>query len=386
MKNKNILFYQILLFYKIIRECFSYNESVPFNWTKTPQYCYVEDFILSNNYRTLLPEIFPIRGCSSDERNQNYFLNEGITNITFQPKLDFFFPKEEFPPINTDPPTYMTFRISFKCYIWSEILANKYKMVIHFGRSEDYLPIPKISKRTGKPIEFIGNKAILSAKYKYKLFERQVYFMKGKLENNFTSQDFDFYDYEGEELNVTFNGYDLHINISQNPPKNLSICDDLRTRYGFLIRVYDLPRMKVQGLFQYNLSIYELPSNSYFDSVIYTVDTRNVFFQNISMFYNQRVNVTKMGNEPTGEDSGFWINTPCNTPQMATIMVDYFFFDTIHRMQNFGYEFNDRFQLRIHTPYYRNTVNRKFSLFRSQWNETYEKPVFYSCPGYSSYL
>ena len=382
MKNKNILFYQILLFYKIIRECFSYNESVPFNWTKTPQYCYVEDFILSNNYRTLLPEIFPIRGCSSDERNQNYFLNEGITNITFQPKLDFFFPKEEFPPINTDPPTYMTFRISFKCYIWSEILANKYKMVIHFGRSEDYLPIPKISKRTGKPIEFIGNKAILSAKYKYKLFERQVYFMKGKLENNFTSQDFDFYDYEGEELNVTFNGYDLHINISQNPPKNLSICDDLRTRYGFLIRVYDLPRMKVQGLFQYNLSIYELPSNSYFDSVIYTVDTRNVFFQNISMFYNQRVNVTKMGNEPTGEDSGFWINTPCNTPQMATIMVDYFFFDTIHRMQNFGYEFNDRFQLRIHTPYYRNTVNRKFSLFRSQWNETYEKPRVFIHPIY----
>ena len=100
------------------------------------------------------------------------------------------------------------------------------------------------------------------------------------------------------------------------------------------------------------------------------------------MLYNQKVNVTNDGDDPTGEDSGFWVKTPCNQPQMATIMVDYFFFDTIHRMQKFGYEFNDRFQLRIHTPYYRKTLSSSYSLFRSQWNDTYEKPRVFIHPIY----
>ena len=97
MIRKNNFFFQIILIYQILKECLSYNESVPFNWTLHPKYCYVEDFILSNNYRTLMTEIYPMRGCSSDERNMNYATQNGITNITYQPKLDFFFPNETYP-------------------------------------------------------------------------------------------------------------------------------------------------------------------------------------------------------------------------------------------------------------------------------------------------
>ena len=391
MIRKNNFFFQIILIYQILKECLSYNESVPFNWTLHPKYCYVEDFILSNNYRTLMTEIYPMRGCSSDERNMNYATQNGITNITYQPKLDFFFPNEAYPPIDTDPPTYMTFRIAYLCKLLKDAFAknNTYELHIYFGRSEDYFPIPKVSKRTGKPIEFIGNKAVLPARLKYMNNELQSIKIKGKVVNNFTSQDFDFYDYEGIDFNVTFDGYDLNLTLKQcfdfyELENKGQFCKSDTTQIALLIRVYDLPRMKVQGLFQYNTSALFTKNYSVFmsQSSIYTVDTRNIFFQNISMFYNQRVNVTKKGTEPTGEDSGFWVNTPCNMPQMATIMVDYFFFDTIHKMQRYGYEFGDRFQLRIHTPYYRNTVNRKFSLFRSQWNETYEKPRVFIHPIY----
>ncbi len=86
-----ILLFNIFLLYQLIKQYLFYNVSIPFNWTQTPQYCYVEDFILSNNYRPLVDDIYPQRGCSSDERNKNYATNFGIINITYQPKLDFFF-------------------------------------------------------------------------------------------------------------------------------------------------------------------------------------------------------------------------------------------------------------------------------------------------------
>ena len=384
------LLYKILFLFQIINEYLSYNDSIPFNWTQNPKYCYVEDFKLSNNYRPFVIDIYPIRGCNSDERNKNYAIHYGITNITFHPKLDYFFPNEQYPPLDTDPPTYMTFRLGYVCntlkFVFSK--SNTINIRVFFGRSEDYHPIPKISKRTGKPIEFNGTKAILNAKLKYVKHElQQLVKEKGKVSTNFTSKDFDIYDYEGIDFNVTFDGYELDFQFNkvfdynEKMYEDRSFCQSIKNQSSLVVRVYDLPRMKVQGLFQYNCSLI-YTNNTLLRSDIYTVDTRNIFFQNISMFYNQRVNVTRLGDEPTGEDSGFWINTPCNQPQMATIMVDYFFFETIHKMQKFGYEFSDRFQLRIHTPYYRKTLNKRYSLFRSQWNETYEKPRVFIHPIY----
>jgi hypothetical protein len=100
--------------------------------------------------------------------------------------------------------------------------------------------------------------------------------------------------------------------------------------------------MKVQGLFQYNLSA--LSSDLKVQkSFIYTVDTRNIFFQNICMFFIQRVNVTKKGLNSKGEDSEFWIITTCKVQSVATIMADYFFFETICRMESFGYQLVNRF-------------------------------------------
>ena len=373
--------YIILFLCKLIKRCISYNESVPFNWTTTPPYCYEKDFKLSQNYRPLVKDIYPIRGCDSNELNSNYATIVGLNNITFYPKLDFFFPNDQYPPLDPDPPSYMTFKIRFRCFELLNMTSrlNKYLFRIYFGRSEDYHSIPKISKRTGKPIEYIGNKAILSARIKYYKNELQST-VKNKIAVNITTKDFDFYDYEGEDLNVTFDGYQLDMNL-ENITKTKKFCPGVYPYFALLIRVYDLPRMKVQGLFQYKIALTNITNNNTISNV-YTVDTRNIFFQNISMFYNQRVNVTKDGDEPTGEDSGFWINTPCNKPQMATIMVDYYFFETIHKMQRFGYEFGDRFQLRIHTPYYRKTLTSSYSLFRNQWNETYEKPRVFIHPIY----
>ena len=384
-----ILLYEIILLNIIIRKTFSYNESIPFNWTKTPQFCYVEDFVLSNNYRPLVDDIYPMKGCSSDERNRNYATQFGITNITFQPKLDFFFPNDEFPRLDLDPPTYITFRLNFPCYMYELMFnnQNEYSYRIYFGRSDDYLSIPLISKRTNQSIIFNGKKAILSAKYKYTKNELQDN-IKDNINFNFTSKDFDFYDYEGEELNVTFDGYELDLrlneafNYNERRITDNNFCTKSKDYYALLIRIYDLPRMKVQGLFQYKGILLKTNDNSQYYSNVYTVDTRNIFFQNISMFYNQRVNVTYNGDEPTSEDSGFWINTPCNQPQVATIMVDYYFFDIIHKMQNFGYEFSNRFQLRIHTPYYRKTLTSKYSLFRHQWNESYEESKVFIHPIY----
>ena len=386
MKN---LLCKIILLYLFIRKSLSYNESIPFNWTQTPQYCYAEDFVLSNNYRPLVEDIYPMKGCNSDERNKNYATKFGITNITFQPKLDFFFAIDEYPLLDTDPPTYMTFRLNFPCTMYELMFnnQNEYSYRIYFGRSDDYLSIPNISKKTNQTIEFDGKKAILRAKLKYTKNELQDN-IKGNIVVNFTSKDFSFYDYEGEEFNVTFDGYELDLKLSEvfnyNERRIIdnTFCEKSTDYYALLIRVYDLPRMKVQGLFQYKGILLKTSDNSHYYSNVYTVDTRNIFFQNISMFYNQRVNVTKDGDEPTSEDSGFWINTPCNQPQMATIMVDYYFFDIIHKMQNFGYEFNNRFQLRIHTPYYRKTLTSKYSLFRNQWNKTYEESKVFIHPIY----
>ena len=139
---------------------------------------------------------------------------------------------------------------------------------------------------------------------------------------------------KSQKLNVTFDGYELdfHFNevileYAERILLDKNFCPTIYYNYILLIRVYDLPRMKVQGQFQYRSSIIRTSDNKELKTNVYTIDTRNIFFQNISMFYNQRVNVTNEGDEPTGEDSGFWINTPCNQPQMATIMVDYYFFE-----------------------------------------------------------
>ena len=76
----------------MVKEYISYNDSIPFNWTKNPDFCFKEDFVLSNNYRTFQNEIYPKRGCSSNELNKNYAVRIGVTNITYYPRLDFFFP------------------------------------------------------------------------------------------------------------------------------------------------------------------------------------------------------------------------------------------------------------------------------------------------------
>ena len=49
-------------------------------------------------------------------------------------------------------------------------------------------------------------------------------------------------------------------------------------------------------------------------------------------------------------------------------------------MQSYGYEFGDRFQLRIHTPFYRKTIMSEYSLFRSQWNNSYPEPRVFIHP------
>ena len=385
------LLYKTILLLQIIKEILSYNESIPFNFTQTPQYCYVEDFILSNNYRPFVDDIYPMKGCSSDERNRNYATNFGITNITFQPRLDFFFLNESYIRSDTDPPTHMTFRLNFPCSMHQLIFNNnkEYSYRIYFGRSDDYLKVREISQRTGKPIEYIDKKAILVGRLKYYKNELQDHVKNHIVITNFTSKDFDFYEYEGEYFSVTFDGYELDLKLNEvfdyneRRSSDNTYCENPSDYYALLIRVYDLPRMKVQGFFQYKGILLKAADKSEHYSNVYTVDTRNIFFQNISMFYNQRVNVSSYyGKDPTGEDSGFWVNTPCNQPQMATIMVDYFFFETIHKMQRFGYEFNDRFQLRIHTPYYRKTLTSSYSLFRYQWNSSYEKPTVFIHPIY----
>ena len=171
MQISNIILFQIILIYNLIKKTLSYNDSIPFNWTKIPDICYEEDFILTNQYRPYYEDIFPIRGCNSDERNRLYGkkgANFGLTNITYQPKLDFFFPNETYPPLPIDPKSSMTFRLSHKCSDFDLYFtnANYQTLRIYFGRSDDYLPIRNRSKRTGNPIEFNGKKAKLLAKYK----------------------------------------------------------------------------------------------------------------------------------------------------------------------------------------------------------------------------
>ena len=380
----------LLLIFHLIKESLSYNDSIPFNWTKELDFCYREDFELNDLYRPFYPDIYPIRGCSFDEKNRlyeekAYKAGFGLTNITYEPKLDFFFPRQEYPPLMRDPPTSMTFRLTGKCPDFeSFFISHSQTIRIYFGRADDYLPIPKNSKKTGQAIQYNGKKAIL--KSRFKIAKSQLLYINNENEFNFSKNDYELLEYEGEEFNSYFDGYELdfsnlqNTNYFSNSKKNdPEFCNNPNDIYALLIKVYDLPRMKVQGLFQYNYSI--LSTNLQIQkSFIYTVDTRNIFFQNISMFYNQHVNVSADFDEPTAEDSGIWINTTCNTPNVATIMVDYFFFETIHKMQSFGYEFGDRFQLRIHTPWYRKTLNKRYSLFRYQWNSSYEKPRVFIHP------
>ena len=387
MKILNIF---LLLIFHLIKESLSYNDSIPFNWTKELDFCYREDFELNDLYRPFYPDIYPIRGCSFDEKNRlyeekAYKAGFGLTNITYEPKLDFFFPRQEYPPLMRDPPTSMTFRLTGKCPDFeSFFISHSQTIRIYFGRADDYLPIPKNSKKTGQAIQYNGKKAIL--KSRFKIAKSQLLYIYNENEFDFSKNDYELLEYEGEEFNSYFDGYELDFSNLQNTnyfsnskTNDPEFCNNPNDIYALLIKVYDLPRMKVQGLFQYNYSI--LSTNLQIQkSFIYTVDTRNIFFQNISMFYNQHVNVSADFDEPTAEDSGIWINTTCNTPNVATIMVDYFFFETIHKMQSFGYEFGDRFQLRIHTPWYRKTLNKRYSLFRYQWNSSYEKPRVFIHP------
>ena len=390
MQIKNIVLFHIILICDLIKESLSYNDSIPFNWTKIPDICYVDDFVVTNQNRPYYEDIYPVRGCNSDERNRLYALkgaNFGLTNITYEPALDFFFPRQKFPPLNSDPPSSMTFRITTRCnQIYKYFSKNQgYVLKIFFGRSEDYLSVPIKSKKYGFTIQKYPktNKKVLQGRVKI----IKDYLINDPDEYNYTIHDYEILEYEGEDFYALFDGYELDfsfLNRSSSYTKLSSssdFCKNNNDVYAIILKVYDLPRMKVQGLFQYNLSEIS-PENEVTNSFIYTVDTRNIFFQNISMFYNQHVNVTKEGLEPTAEDSGIWINTTCNVPNVATIMVDYFFFETIHKMQYFGYEFSDRFQLRIHTPYYRKTLNKKYSLFRSQWNSSYPKPRVFIHPIY----
>ena len=387
MKILNIF---LLLIFHLIKESLSYNDSIPFNWTKELDFCYREDFELNDLYRPFYPDIYPIRGCSFDEKNRlyeekAYKAGFGLTNITYEPKLDFFFPRQEYPPLMRDPPTSMTFRLTGKCPDFeSFFISHSQTIRIYFGRADDYLPIPKNSKKTGQAIQYNGKKAIL--KSRFKIAKSQLLYINNENEFNFSKNDYELLEYEGEEFNSYFDGYELDFSNLQNTnyfsnskTNDPEFCNNPNDIYALLIKVYDLPRMKVQGLFQYNYSILSTDLKVQ-KSFIYTVDTRNIFFQNISMFYNQHVNVSADFDEPTAEDSGIWINTTCNTPNVATIMVDYFFFETIHKMQSFGYEFGDRFQLRIHTPWYRKTLNKRYSLFRYQWNSSYEKPRVFIHP------
>lgn len=278
------LMFIILVLCEFIKKCFSYNETIPFNWTQNPNYCYVEDFLLTHHYRPYQKdiEVYPIRGCNSTQRNLNYAIENGINNITFYPKLDFFMPKEEYPPLDPDPPSYITFKIRFQCTYFQRMFTNEYEYYyrIYFGRSEDYLPIPKISKRTGKPIEFIGKKAILKAKLKY--FKNDIQSGR-KISVKITSKDFDFYDYEGIDLNVTFDGYELdfqfdkQLNFTKLRSADKNFCPTQSTFFALLIRVYDIPRMKVQGLFQYRGILFKKIDNSIYYTNNYTVDTRNIF-------------------------------------------------------------------------------------------------------------
>ena len=383
MKILHILLFQIIIIFQSLKEIFSYNDSFPYNWSRFPETCYAEDFVLSENYRPKreILEIYPVKGCTSDDKNnqsQKFAIGDviGITNITFEPRLDYFFNHDKYPPADRDPPTSMTFRIVFRGFRHIQ-MTKLFHYYIEFGRCEDYHPIPKISKRTGKPIEFIGKKAILSAKYKI----TKTQFVSSN-EYDYSYSDTEIGELEGKEINITFDGYRLNTSfISTDLDETLFYYSSL-DYYTILLKVYDLPRMKVQGMFQYALALRNITTFKSHRNITYTVDTRNVFFQNISMFYNQKVNVTDEGLEPTGEDSGFWVKTPCNQIQMATIMVDYHFFEIIRRMKSYGYEFSDRFQLRIHTPFYRKTPNSEYSLFRSQWNETYPEPRVFIHPIY----
>ena len=93
---------------------------------------------------------------------------------------------------------------------------KKYSYRIYFGRSEDYQSIRNISKRTGKAIKFNEdrNKAILNARLKYYKNELQSQEISNVV-TNFTGKNFDFYDYEGEGLNVTFDGYELDLRLNE---------------------------------------------------------------------------------------------------------------------------------------------------------------------------
>ena len=62
----------LLLIFHLIKESLSYNDSIPFNWTKELDFCYREDFELNDLYRPFYPDIYPIRGCSFDEKNRLY--------------------------------------------------------------------------------------------------------------------------------------------------------------------------------------------------------------------------------------------------------------------------------------------------------------------------
>ena len=121
MKILHILLFQIIIIFQSLKEIFSYNDSFPYNWSRFPETCYAEDFVLSENYRPKreILEIYPVKGCTSDDKNnqsQKFAIGDviGITNITFEPRLDYFFNHDKYPPADRDPPTSMTFRIVFR--------------------------------------------------------------------------------------------------------------------------------------------------------------------------------------------------------------------------------------------------------------------------------
>ena len=285
MKKEHFILFKFCIIFQVLKEVLSYNESVKFNFSYTPKFCYFKDFEVNNDYRPFVNDRMPVRGCSSDERNKLYqgenLKGYKITNVTFEPKLDYFFNKDTYPPQDRDPLSSITFRIVNVGEHFTKLKNTTIYEQILFSRSEDYRPMAEYSKKTGQKIKY-SNSYILPARIK-------IVPAHFDLEELFTYDpsysDYEFTnDTDGYEYSVKFDGYRLDFTGYIHLFANVNFF--MIRKFALLLKVYDLPRMKVQGWFQYMYILFH-ENGTMFKNDIYTVDTRNVFFQNISMFYNQ---------------------------------------------------------------------------------------------------
>ena len=205
MISKSCLF---LLLFQLLQKILTYNDSIPFNWTQRPEFCWVEDFVLTDMYRPFIDplDVYPKRGCNSDERNRQYIesAKPGLINITYQPRLDFFFPNYSYPEIDHDPARSMTFRFSFPFDDLQKIFNKTCSLSVQFGRADDYHSVPSISKTNENPIQTDkSGRFILESKFK-------ITFLENNANNKIiTSREYDFYDYEGIKGPCYFDGFEL---------------------------------------------------------------------------------------------------------------------------------------------------------------------------------